>query len=72
MNRNYKSYTADISNRVDDYRISITGFRRWLTENSKTEQFLKELRNPDNSLYDIAFDFSVPVAMIKYFRQQGA
>ena len=67
MNRNYKSYTADIANRVDDYRVSVKSFIEWLTENRMTEKFKTELRNPENSFYDIAYDYSIPVTMVKYF-----
>ena len=67
MNRNYKSYTADIANRVGDYRISVKGFIEWLTDNRMTEKFKAELSNPENSFYDIAYDYSIPVTMVKYF-----
>ena len=67
MSANYKSYTADISNGVDDYRISVKGFVKWLAENSLAERFRAEIANPGNSLYDIAYDYSIPVSMVKYF-----
>ena len=64
---NYRGYIKDISNRVTEYSISIADFRRWLAENSLTEQFRKELANHENGLCDIAYDYGIPVTMVKYF-----
>lgn len=66
---NYRNYIKDISNRVDDYRISIAEFRRWLTENGKVEEFLKDITNPNDGLCDVAYDYGIPVSMVKYFRR---
>ncbi len=65
--QNYRNYIKDISDRVADYRISIKDFRKWLTDNRLTEQFHKEISNHENGLCDIAYDYGIPVTMIKYF-----
>ena len=74
---NTERYASEI-NHSDDYRISIKSFKNWLsiksfknwlsTENM-TEVFNEKLRNSELTEFDIAVDFSIPVAMVKHFRQ---
>ena len=65
---NRERYERDI-NHSDDYRISVKAFREWLRAENMTEVFSKKLRDEGESLYDIALDFSIPVAMVKYFKR---
>ena len=67
---NRERYERDI-NHSDDYRISIKAFREWLTTENMTEVFVKKLRDKEETLYDIALDFSIPVAMVKYFKKSA-
>lgn len=67
---NRQRYEHDI-NHSDDYRISIKAFREWLTTENMTEVFHRKLRDKEETLYDIALDFSIPVAMVKYFKKSA-
>ena len=67
---NRQRYEHDI-NHNDDYRISIKAFREWLRTENMTEVFHKKLRDKEETLYDIALDFSIPVAMVKYFKRSA-
>ena len=67
---NRQRYEQDI-NHNDDYRISIKAFREWLSAENMTEVFHKKLRDKEETLYDIALDFSIPVAMVKYFKKSA-
>lgn len=67
---NRQRYEHDI-NHNEDYRISIKAFREWLRAENMTEVFLKKLRDKEETLYDIALDFSIPVAMVKYFKKSA-
>lgn len=65
---NRQRYEHDI-NHNEDYRISIKAFREWLRAENMTEVFHKKLRDKEETLYDIALDFSIPVSMVKYFKK---
>lgn len=67
---NRERYERDI-NHSDDYRISVKAFREWLRAENMTEIFHKKLRDEEETLYDIALDFSIPVSMVKYFKQSA-
>ena len=67
---NRQRYEQDI-NHNEDYRISIKAFREWLRAENMTEVFSRKLRDEGESLYDIALDFSIPVAMVKYFKRSA-
>ncbi len=67
---NRQRYEQDI-NHNEDYRISIKAFREWLQAENMTEVFHKKLRDKEETLYDIALDFSIPVAMVKYFKKSA-
>ena len=67
---NRQRYERDI-NHNEDYRISIKAFREWLSTENMTEVFHKKLRDKEETLYDIALDFSIPVAMVKYFKKSA-
>ena len=67
---NRQRYEHDI-NHNEDYRISIKAFREWLRTENMTEVFHKKLRDKEETLYDIALDFSIPVAMVKYFKRSA-
>ena len=65
---NKERYEQEISH-CDDYRITVKAFREWLTSENMTEELQRQLRDEELTLYDIALDFSIPVAMVKYFRK---
>lgn len=65
---NTQRYASEI-NHSDDYRISIKSFKNWLSTENMTEVFNEKLRNSELTEFDIAVDFSIPVAMVKHFRQ---
>ena len=67
---NRERYEQDINHNAD-YRISIEAFREWLRDKNMTEVFHKKLRDKEETLYDIALDFSIPVAMVKYFKKSA-
>ena len=67
---NRERYERDI-NHSDDYRITVKAFREWLRAENMTEVFSRKLRDEGESLYDIALDFSIPVAMVKYFKKSA-
>ena len=67
---NRQRYEHDI-NHNEDYRISIKAFREWLRAENMTEVFDKKLRDKEETLYDLALDFSIPVAMVKYFKKSA-
>jgi len=50
-----------------EYRISIKEFTKWLEDNDLYSTFMKMLNDPNEDVYDIAQDFSIPVSMVKYF-----
>ena len=67
MTTNKIQYMKEI-NYDPEYKITVKEFTEWLTENNMEDTFNKMLKEEDD--YDIALDFSIPVAMIKYFRNK--
>lgn len=69
MNFN-KEYNTDLnSDRKVDYRISTTDFCNWLNNHEKErKEFFKMVMTEEDD-YRTAFDFSVYVIMIKWFRK---
>lgn len=66
---NKDRYEQDINRSNPDYRVTITEFRNWLTAENMKATFDRMLRDEELTLYDIALDFSIPVAMVKYFKK---
>lgn len=68
-----KEYNKDLaSSRKNEYKISTVDFKAWLSNNSMGKDiFKKSLATIENEkdLYRIAFDFSIPVVMVKYFKK---
>lgn len=68
---NKDRYEQDIKRSNPDYRVTIRAFREWLTVENMQETFNEMLRDRELTLYDIALDFSIPVAMVKYFKKSA-
>ena len=68
---NTERYNHDISHGNSDYKVSVEAFKNWLRAENMQETFNKMLSDRDLTLYDIALDFSIPVAMVKYFKQSA-
>ena len=67
---NIIGYNQDINNQNPDYKTTVENFKKWLTDHNGWKDFIKSLNCPDIDNYDIAFDYSIPVIMVKYFRIQ--
>mgnify|MGYP006896802671 CR=1 FL=1 len=67
MTTNKIQYMKEI-NYDPEYKITEKEFTEWLAENNMEDTFNKMLKEEDD--YDIALDFSIPVAMVKYFRNK--
>lgn len=68
---NTDRYNHDISHGNIDYKISIESFKNWLRAENLQETFNQMLKDRELTLYDIALDFSIPVSMVKYFKQSA-
>ena len=66
---NTDRYNHDINHGNSDYKVSIESFKNWLRAENMQETFNQMLKDRELTLYDIALDFSIPVAMVKHFRQ---
>lgn len=51
-----------------EYKTTIAEFRQWLRDNNMEQRFATDMRYPENDLYDIAVDYSIPVIMVKALR----
>lgn len=69
---NRADYLENLNNRNEDYKVSISDFKKWLIENDKMDYFIKEISYAELEVFGIAIDFSIPVSMVKYFRRKGA
>ena len=67
MTTNKIQYMKEI-NYDPEYKITVKEFTKWLAENNMEDTFNKMLKEKDD--YDIALDFSIPVTMVKYFRNK--
>ena len=67
MTTNKIQYMKEINYDLE-YKITVKEFTEWLAENNMEDTFNKMLKEKDD--YDIALDFSIPVAMVKYFRNK--
>lgn len=69
MKTNKERYLEEINN-DPEYKISIAGFQKWLTENNEHSDFQHSLDLVvigDWDIYDLALDYSIPVTMVKWF-----
>lgn len=64
-----REYNEELAIRSDDYIITIKEFSEWLEEGDRMEKFQRTLRflEEERELYNVAFDYSIPVAMVKWF-----
>ena len=66
---NKDRYEQDIKRSNPDYRVTIRAFREWLKDKNMADEFQRQLKDEELTLYDIACDFSIPVAMVKLFKR---
>ena len=62
-----KDYVMDMAECPADYKISIYEFKVWTYESGKFARFMKDLDRSD--IFVVAYDYCIPVIMIKYFRK---
>ena len=67
---NKEQYTKEI-NINKEYKITVKEFKTWLTENNMVTTLKGMLNNPTYDNFDIALDFSIPVAMVKLLRKEA-
>ncbi len=62
------TYRTEI-NTIEDYKITIVEFAKWLAKNKETEAFGKELNKIEDveDLYTVALLYSIPIIMVKWF-----
>ena len=65
---NKMQYEKAIKEGNEDFTFSIREFSNWLIDNDMWDRFEKDLNCPFNDLYDIAWDYSIPIIMVKYFK----
>lgn len=61
-----KDYVENMAECPDDYKISIHEFKVWLYKSGKAARFMEDMDRP--YIFAVAYDYSIPVIMIKYFR----
>lgn len=69
---NRERYLDEISNRTPDYKVKITDFITWLIANNEVDEFRHQLHLiaiGDWDVYDTAFDFSIPVSMVRWLKK---
>lgn len=54
---------------VNEYRVSLDGFRKWLSVGYRCSYFKDDLRQAKGDLFYIATDYSIPVVMVKFFKK---
>lgn len=69
MTTNKIQYMKEI-NYDPQYKITVKEFKKCLVEMNLVEIFNEQLKDEEYDDYDIALDFSIPVAMVKYFRNK--
>lgn len=64
-----REYNEELAIRSDDYIITIKEFSEWLEEGDRMKKFQRTLKflEEERELYNVAFDYSIPVAMVKWF-----
>lgn len=67
-------YYRKTINTEPEFKITTKEFLKWLSDNHYTKTFFKEVKKiynfDTNSLYSIAWDYSIPIIMVKYFRNK--
>ena len=69
MRTNKERYLEEINNNPE-YKISVARFQKWLAENNEYSDFQHSLHLVaigDWDIYDLALDYSIPIAMVKWF-----
>lgn len=70
---NYREcYYDDLRYRPSDYRISKEAFAGWIAIHDPDRKFETCARTANESdMYYLAFAYSVPIIMVKYFKSLG-
>lgn len=73
-NYNYQGYIEDLARQDEYYKTSIKEFVRDIKDRGLADRFREDIRQIGihHNIYDVAYDFSIPVAMVKYFLRESA
>lgn len=72
FNRDAMKKYMDAINTSEEFKTTIEEFKEWLNENRDEKGiFRSELREVEFNDYYVAWDFRIPVVMVKYFRRRG-
>ena len=71
---NYQGYVEDLARQDEYYKTSIKEFVRDITVRGLADRFREDVRKIGihYDIYDVAYDFSIPVVMVKHFMRRGA
>lgn len=62
-----KDYVENMAECPADYKISIYQFKVWAYGSGKLARFMEDIERSD--IFAVAYDYGIPVIMIKYFRK---
>lgn len=65
-NKMEKDYVENMAECPADYKISINEFKVWIYRSGKGARFMADVERSD--IFVVAYDYCIPVIMIKYFR----
>lgn len=67
-----KDYNEVIGTCDEGYKLTIEDFKEWLEEDTRMDIFKKDLKTieEEKDLYMVAFDYSIPVIMVKWFNRK--
>ena len=57
-----------------EYKITVTEFRKWLRDTNNEKEFFEKLlkiqKMEIDDYYLFAWDYNIPIIMVKYFRKK--
>ena len=71
---NREQYINELKEQDKDYRTTIKAFMKDIQMMGLAEKFREDIRSIGihYDVYDVAVDYSIPVAMVKLFMRRGA
>ena len=71
---NRERYITDLKEQDKEYKTTIKTFIKDIKAMGLADRFKEDIRQIGihHNIYDVAYDYSIPVSMVKYFLRESA
>ncbi len=71
---NRERYIEDLARQDKEYKTSIEEFRQWIMDHNMIDRFKEDIRQIGihYNIYDVAYDYSIPISLLKFFMKESA